>query len=187
MHGSAHGYQVRQTLLSWAADKWANVKPGSIYHALKKMAADGLLEPVQAGESDLGPDRVVYRITPRGEGDFFYLMNDSLGHIERGPSMLNAALPFITTLDRATLLFLLKARIQQTQGQAETTRYLMDHTVASNYEELGKPPHISEMFRYWYATTNGELQWLRELVDRVEAGEYEFADENPAAFGSPPA
>ena len=26
-----HGYDVRRELLSWSADKWANVQPGSIY------------------------------------------------------------------------------------------------------------------------------------------------------------
>ncbi|HEY1485636.1 MAG TPA: PadR family transcriptional regulator, partial [Micromonosporaceae bacterium] len=29
-----HGYDVRRELLSWSADEWANVAPGSIYHAL---------------------------------------------------------------------------------------------------------------------------------------------------------
>ncbi len=45
-HGKAHGYQVRRELLTWSADKWANVAPGSIYHALKQMAKEGLLERV---------------------------------------------------------------------------------------------------------------------------------------------
>ena len=34
MFGRAHGYQVRRELLTWSADEWANVQPGSIYHAL---------------------------------------------------------------------------------------------------------------------------------------------------------
>lgn len=41
--GRAHGYQVRADLESWAAHEWATAKLGSIYHALKAMAAQGLL------------------------------------------------------------------------------------------------------------------------------------------------
>ncbi|WP_232072102.1 PadR family transcriptional regulator [Phytohabitans flavus] len=36
-----HGYDVRRELLSWNADKWANVQPGSIYHALRKLTEEG--------------------------------------------------------------------------------------------------------------------------------------------------
>lgn len=43
MHGRAHGYQVRNDLEYWGAHEWSNAKPGSIYHALKQMAKQGLL------------------------------------------------------------------------------------------------------------------------------------------------
>jgi DNA-binding PadR family transcriptional regulator len=49
MYGRAHGYQVRRELLTWSADKWANVQPGSIYHALKKMTAEDLLDLAAGG------------------------------------------------------------------------------------------------------------------------------------------
>src|SRR5918996_1312583 len=42
-HGRAHGYQVRGDLEFWGAHEWSNAKPGSIYHALKQMAKQGLL------------------------------------------------------------------------------------------------------------------------------------------------
>jgi DNA-binding PadR family transcriptional regulator len=186
MRGEAHGYQVRQDLTSWAAERWANVKPGSIYHALKKMAAERLLEAVHTEESDLGPDRVVYRVTPQGDIEFFVLMSKALGHVEEGPAMFNAALPFITALDRKTLLFLLKARIKQTEGQMATTEYLLETSIASAPGERGKPVHIQEMFHYWNANASGVLDWMRDLVARVQAGEYVFADDSSDSFGSPP-
>ena len=36
--GQAHGYQVRRELLTWRADAWAHVDPGSIYQALRTLA-----------------------------------------------------------------------------------------------------------------------------------------------------
>ncbi|WP_425570628.1 PadR family transcriptional regulator [Nonomuraea rosea] len=61
-------YQVRSELQSWRAEIWAKIKPGSIYHALKKAAADGLLtEHAEPGNS--GPERVLYRATARGRDE----------------------------------------------------------------------------------------------------------------------
>jgi hypothetical protein len=71
------------------------------------------LEAVHTEESSQGPDRVVYRITRQGEGDFFFLLNSAISDVETGQTMFDAALPFFTTLDRATLLFLLRSRIRQ--------------------------------------------------------------------------
>ncbi|GAB3870894.1 hypothetical protein GCM10029964_006230 [Kibdelosporangium lantanae] len=187
MRGEAHGYQVRQDLAMWAADRWANVKPGSIYHALKKLAADGALEAVHTEESPQGPDRVVYRITRQGEGDFFYQLNSAISDVNTGQTMFNAALPFFTTLDRATLLFLLRSRIRQVEGQIATSEFLNESTmIAENPDEIGKPAHVREMFRYWSASLVGVLDWLRDLVARLEAGEYVLADDSPTAFGMPP-
>jgi DNA-binding PadR family transcriptional regulator len=66
-HGTMHGYAVHNELVSWGADGWANVKWGSIYHALRQLAKEGKLEAVRAGDH---PSRTDYRITPAGEEAF---------------------------------------------------------------------------------------------------------------------
>ena len=50
-----HGYDVRRELMTWHAEEWANVAPGSIYNALKSLARDGLLEVVGTKQSAAGP------------------------------------------------------------------------------------------------------------------------------------
>ena len=61
-----HGYDVRRELLSWNADEWANVAPGSIYHALRKLAEEGLLEEVATEQVGARPARTTYRIDGQG-------------------------------------------------------------------------------------------------------------------------
>lgn len=39
----AHGYLIRRELVSWQADQWAHLNPGSVYNALRTLAKDGLL------------------------------------------------------------------------------------------------------------------------------------------------
>jgi hypothetical protein len=58
--------------------------------------------------------------------------------------------------------------------------------IADGSDGIGKPAHVREMFRFWSASLVGVLDWLRDLVDRIEAGEYVLADDSPTAFGTPP-
>ena len=38
------GYEIQQILTKSQSDSWAGILPGSIYHALKKMEKEGLVE-----------------------------------------------------------------------------------------------------------------------------------------------
>ena len=108
--GEVHGYQVRQELASWRAETWANVKPGSIYHALKKAARDGLVDEVGAEPGNSGPDRVRYRINDAGRREMVALVRASL----RDPDdnlTLNAAIALMPTLPRADAVEALGTRI----------------------------------------------------------------------------
>ena len=47
----AHGYLVRRELVSWEAERWAHLNPGSIYHALKILTRQGLLAEEPAAQA----------------------------------------------------------------------------------------------------------------------------------------
>src|SRR3954453_1439828 len=65
-----HGYLVRRQLESWQVEEWANVAPGSIYHALRKLADEGLLEEVATEQGGARPARTTYRCTGKGDLEF---------------------------------------------------------------------------------------------------------------------
>ena len=46
-----HGYFVRRELMSWHADSWANLNPGSVYNGLRSLARDGILGHTFENES----------------------------------------------------------------------------------------------------------------------------------------
>lgn len=186
MYGRAHGYQVRRELLSWSADKWANVAPGSIYHALKKMTAERLLEEVAAdaepGEAR-GPDRVAYRLTPDGESEFQLMMAKSLSEDDQSPQgdyRLAAAVTFLPTLTRAKAISLLRHRITAVRAQEATTRNLVEEA-----EDWGQPPHVMELYRFWLITIEAKVTWLQGLVARLAGGNYVMADDDGPSFGFP--
>ncbi|MET9634042.1 PadR family transcriptional regulator [Lentzea sp. NPDC006480] len=168
--GEAHGYQVRRELTSWAADQWANVQPGSIYHALKSLAKDGLLEPVGV-ESGEGPARTTYKITAAGEHELQDLLNHALADASAGNDEVSAGVAMINLVPRKQAIVFLKNRLAGLEGQLAPTR----HGITS-MPEMGKPQHVSELFRLWLVHLEGQVRWTRELIERLEAGEYALKD-----------
>jgi len=185
MYGKAHGYQVRRELLNWSADRWANVAPGSIYHALKKMAAEGLLESVPDEPEGRGPDRTAYRVTDEGETEFqvrlAQMIAETDGDGAQDAFSFAAALTFLTSLSRDRALSLLRHRLTWLEGQLATTRSVLDCGV-----DRGHPEHVGELYRLWGTTVEATIEWLRGLIKRLRDGEYVMADDPGHDFGTPP-
>lgn len=184
MHGSAHGYQVRRELLTWSADKWANVAPGSIYHALKKMETEKLLEVAATDAHPGGPDRTAYRLTEDGETEFQHLLAKYLAESDdstQGAFRLAAAVTFLPALPRPKALSLLRHRLTQLGGQRASAGDLLE-----NGTSWGQPEHVNELYRLWLTSIEAQEKWLSELVARLASGGYVMADEDDSAFGTPP-
>jgi DNA-binding PadR family transcriptional regulator len=181
-HGKAHGYQVRRELLSWSADRWANVAPGSIYHALKQMTKEGLLEQVDVESAEAGPERTGYRLTADGETEFQMLLAKSLTEVDTEASQydLPAAVTFMTALPRKRAITLLRHRITQLEGHRANAKGVLAEGV-----DWGQPAHISELYRLWVASIDATTAWTEDLIKRLESGEYVMADDGPEHFGSP--
>lgn len=180
LSGRTHGYQVRRELQNWGAEYWANVQPGSVYHALKKMAREGLLAEVATEESAEGPGRVIYELTEEGETEFQRLLGDSISRIEvgRDPALVNAAATFITALPRRTAISLFRYRLAALEGVLANA----ERSVAEN-DLMGKPEHVRELFRLWQYHADADVRWTRELIETLEAGGYVMADDSPDHFG----
>lgn len=178
-HGRAHGYQVRNDLEYWGAHEWSNAKPGSIYHALKQMAKQGLLHAHEIAPSTAGgPPRTEYEVTERGEDEFFRLLRDSLVAYDQKTDIRSAAIGFLVELPRSEALELLGERIRRIEEwrAAVTDHYLPEE----GPEQLG---HIGEIMNLWLHTADSDAAWTRGLIDRLEAGAYTFAGEGEPFVG----
>ena len=177
LHGRAHGYQVRNDLESWGAHEWSNAKPGSVYHALKQMAKQGLLVAHEVAPSTAGgPPRVEYGITERGAEEFFSLLRSALSAHDTRPDVLAAGLGFAVDLPRREALALLRRRLEGLEGwRTEVARY---YDPERGPERVG---HIGEIMDLWVHTSDSEAVWTRRLIGRIEGGAYTFAGEEGAA------
>ncbi|MGW7639682.1 PadR family transcriptional regulator [Streptomyces decoyicus] len=178
-HGRAHGYQVRNDLEYWGAHEWSNAKPGSIYHALKQMAKQGLLHAYDIAPSTAGgPPRTEYELTAAGEAEYFALLRAALAQHDQKVDMLSAAIGFVVDLPRTEAVALLKERVRALEEWRSTvTEY---YTPEEGPEALG---HIGEIMNMWVHSADSGAVWTRGLIERIEGGAYVFAGEGEPFVG----
>ena len=170
-----HGYDVRRELLSWHVEESANIKPGSIYSALKTLAKDGSI----TAQGDLAkPERTSYVLTGEGEKEFQTLLRAAWWRVVQPTEPLIPALVLLPFLPREELVAAVQSRIAQLAASLDELRFLRAgiHDGATG-EDGGIPEHVREIVDFVTARTKAELSWSRELVQRVKGGTYAFAGE----------
>ncbi len=173
-----HGYDVRRELLSWNADKWANVQPGSIYHALKQLTKEGKLRAVGTEESDEGPGRTLYELTQEGVAEFHELIEAALSSFQL--EELGAGVAFMQTLPRQHVVNLLREQ----HRRATETRDGLEKMMPA-FPRRDGPPHTQDLLSLWCGGLAATASWTERLIQRLEGGEYVMAGEGCAGNGLP--
>ncbi|MBB6170984.1 DNA-binding PadR family transcriptional regulator [Nocardiopsis mwathae] len=181
--GRAHGYQVRRELISWGAEQWANVKPGSIYHALRQLVKANMVGAAGVEDSDEGPERILYEITDDGETEFRRLLGKALSDADAKPEFFGAGITFMTCLPRRTVITYLRHRLSHLEAADELLATLR----RNDLEEGRKPEHVWELFEWWVVEAQAASDFTRGMIERLEQGAYTMADDagGGAPFGAP--
>lgn len=158
-----HGHQIRRAAQTDRTELWADVKPGSIYGVLRRMATDGLVEAVRTERAGNFPARTVYAITAAGRRCFLDLRDQALSKVQLPPDPVDLALANTEDLTEPQLRTLLEARrtaIVQTQAF---------------WADLGQvaEPHLSAVerlgFRHTLVRLQAEREWHDELLEQLSA------------------
>jgi DNA-binding PadR family transcriptional regulator len=160
-----HGYDVRRELLGWNADKWANVAPGSIYHALKKLAEEGMLRETGTEQVGARPARTMYEMTDKGERVFQEMLRQYWWEYQQPVDPFLVAFAFLPALSRREATAALRNRAQQLRAHAGNLQTGLEE----GWVNRDNPPHVEEMFRLNVVRMEAEAQWCDRVADRVEA------------------
>jgi DNA-binding PadR family transcriptional regulator len=161
-----HGYDVRRELLSWSADKWANVQPGSIYHALRKLTEEELLREVATEQVGARPARTTYEITEKGAEEFLTLLRGNWWHLSTPPDPFMAAFSFLPVLPREEASAALRNRAVQLQAGVEQLR------AAQKADWIpAKPTFVSWMWELTIERSEAEIRWCERTATRIESNE----------------
>ncbi|MFB9177565.1 PadR family transcriptional regulator [Dactylosporangium sucinum] len=170
-----HGYDIRKELTSWNVESWANVQPGSIYHALRKMTEEGLLEEVDTERVDNRPARTRYRMTKDGDAEYQSLLRKYWWEYQEPVDPFLAAFAFLPSLPRAEAAGALRARARLLEGWVAAYRDAGDDWAAS------KPAHVSWQLELTTLRCEVEARWCHDVAGRIEAGEGDHFSERPDA------
>ena len=143
-HGPMYGHQIRRDARIDRTELWSEVKPGSLYAALHRMQAEGLIEPVRTEQQGNLPARTVYAITGEGR-ELRALRAEALREIAVRPDPVDLALAVCADLDEDTLrgffasrrdalasraAFFAREREQAWPDQTPADDLIMDHVIA---------------------------------------------------------
>ncbi|HEY4056100.1 MAG TPA: PadR family transcriptional regulator [Kofleriaceae bacterium] len=162
-----HGYEVRRELITWHAEEWANVAPGSIYSSLKTLTKEGLIEVVGTDKGGARPDRTMYQLTPSGEHRMNELLRDTLWQVNTLVDPLVAAISLMSFLDRGELVSALEGRAAKIAG-------MVDHAARALelIDDVETPAHVRPMMELINARLSSELAWSEKFRAELKKGMY---------------
>jgi len=170
-----HGYDVLKELTSWNSEEWARIKPGSVYHGLKKLTADGCLEVVSTEQVDRRPARTSYRVTAKGETEFQEVLREKLWGIEPVVDPFFIAWSFAPVLGRREAGAMLRNRAGLIRDVLKRNVDWLAKTAAGDPEYF-MPEHVQEALNLVVDQMRLTVDWCERVAERAERGELGFDD-----------
>ncbi|MFT4127608.1 MAG: PadR family transcriptional regulator [Gordonia sp. (in: high G+C Gram-positive bacteria)] len=177
-----HPYEMFQLTVERKEDRLAKFRPGTMYHAVGRLAAAGLIEVHEVQRAGNRPERTVYAITPAGR----QMCVDSIAAIlRRHPTEypeLYLALSEAHGLPRTLVIDLVESRLVE-------MRRSHDELVAAH--AAARTRGVPEMFYLdvgcRIVTLAAQIGWLAEFVERLRAGTLAWLDDpgSPYRTGAP--
>lgn len=162
------GYDIQQILLLNDTERWGGVLVGSIYHALKKMEKEELIE-VDSIEHTGHRQKAIYRITPRGKEHFIELLAKSLAESSAVfPSSLYTALSFIDNLPKEQVITALEKQYEFLENEtAELQKGLIEKRNA-----MGELPSLSTLvFNNMFDTYERQKTFIKEIISVMKSSQ----------------
>jgi DNA-binding PadR family transcriptional regulator len=160
-HGPMYGHQLRRDARIDRTEVWSQVQPGSLYGALHRMAAEGLIEPLRTEQDGQLPARTVYGITAEGRRELRALRGEALEEIRLQPDPVDLALAMCGDLTEEALRGYIEDRIRALTARASQLEHRRerawpDQTVADDL-----------VIEHARMRLQAELDWHRLVADRL--------------------
>jgi DNA-binding PadR family transcriptional regulator len=159
--GPLHGHQIRQQAQFDRTETWTDVKVGSVYGALKRLATEGLVREVRTERVGNRPERTVYEITSEGQRALAAVHDTALRELDHHFDPFDLALAQSRHLPDEDLEQIVANRLAGLQVQLASQRHAAD--VAD--------PYVNEaermVVRHLIERTEAEIRWHTELMARL--------------------
>ncbi len=161
-----HGYEIEQTIEARGMRDWTEIGFSSIYYLLNKLENAGLIESELQKSHGRGPARKVYKLTDQGRQN----------HLESAVSVLGepqeASVPFLLGLSNFPTIPH-ELALKSLRINARRLEKRLEHLSQRVEEQCPLPPFVAAMFDYSRAMVEAELNWMKNFIQEVEAGNVE--------------
>lgn len=156
--GPMYGHQIRRAAQLDRTELWTDIKQGSLYGALHRMAAEGVIEVVRTEQQGSMPARTVYAITAAGRLELAAIRDQALRQTKLRPDPADLALQNSQDMSEDELRAVLEDRRAAIAAELASWRHLRE----------AAEPHLTGIesmgFTHTLLRLEAELAWHEEAV-----------------------
>jgi len=168
--GPLHGHQIRHEAQVDHTELWADVRVGSLYGALKRLASEGLVREVRTERVGNRPERTVYEITREGRRALAVVRDQALRQLDHHNDPFDLALTQSRDLPEETLTQIAENRLAGLRVLAQSMRLQAE----------AADIHLNEaermIIRHQLERVAAEIRWHEELIARMPKIAADFRD-----------
>jgi len=168
--GPLHGHQIRQQAQADRTEIWTDIRVGSMYGALKRLANEGLVREVRTERVGNRPERTVYEITAEGRRALAAVRGAALRDLVRHDDPFDLALAQSRDIAEEDLDQIVANRLAGLRAHLATLRH---------HAETAEP-YVNEaermVLQHLVERAGAEVRWHEELAARVPKIAADFRD-----------
>ncbi|WP_169807822.1 PadR family transcriptional regulator [Actinomadura hibisca] len=164
-----HPYEMQQRIRTRAYDQAVKLTHGALYNTVDRLAANGLIEPLETSREGRRPERTVYAVTERGRDAALDRLADLITRPDEEYPMIGAALALVTLLPPQETLACLRTRAVALEARLVGERAANDALRKRHLER-----HLLLDQELKIAQLRTELDYVSSLIDDIGAGRLDW-------------
>ncbi|CAN5322104.1 PadR family transcriptional regulator [soil metagenome] len=161
LEGEMHGHQLRQLAEKEHIDMWTDITVGGLYGAIKRLAAEGLIEEARIEREGSYPERQVWRITPPGRIALGALRDQGLADVVIKPDPFDLAFARFDLEKADTLHAVLESRVNRLRAMLLDTQTHTQH--AAPFLSVGE----KYVMNHKIDRLRAEITWHDTLIQNL--------------------
>jgi len=156
-----YGHQIRREAQVDRTELWTDIKHGSLYGALHRMAAEGVIAKVRTEQEGNMPARTIYQITEAGIAELVAIRDQALRDTRLRPDPVDLALQNAADMSEDELRSVLEQRRAAIAADLAAWRHL--HDTAAPF----LTPIEDIAFRHSVMRVETEVAWHDEFLNAL--------------------
>jgi DNA-binding PadR family transcriptional regulator len=169
-----HPYEMTQLMRERRVDLRVKLRPGSLYHTVERLEAQGVIEVVGTQRQGRRPERTVYALTESGRDVFVEQARTMLATLADEYPQYPVALSAANELDQADAVEQLRMRVLSLKARIAADQVLVDHVLAEGVPRMYWIDHA-----FTHHQRQSELDWTQRLIADLESGRIPWPEETP--------